>query len=63
MFQWIQITQEEAIELEEQGIIPRQAGYRYQTETGQAMVDEAIVKQFILTKKAGLVLMEKQLLY
>ena len=91
MFRWIQIMQEEANELEGQGIIPRQAGYRYQTETGQAMVeyhvdtcdlfqqrmneetkfggrrsvryesgrmliiwghDEAIVKQFTLTKKS-----------
>jgi hypothetical protein len=39
MFRWIQIMQEEAIQLEGQGITPRQAGYRYQTETGQAMVE------------------------
>ncbi len=39
MFQWIQITQEEPIRLKEQGIISRQAGYPYQTETGHAMVE------------------------
>ncbi len=87
--------------MEEQTIIPRQAGYWYQTETCQSMVeynvdtcdlfqqrmnketkfggkrsvryengrmliiwghDEAIVKQFTLTKIAGPVPMEEQLL-
>ena len=40
MFRWIQVTQEEAQELEEKGIIQQGTGYRYnQPETGHGMVE------------------------
>jgi hypothetical protein len=40
MFRWIQVTQEEAQELEEKGIIQQGNGYRYnQPETGHGMVE------------------------
>ncbi len=40
MFHWIQVTQEEAQELEEKGIIQTGVGYRYnQPEMGHGMVE------------------------
>jgi hypothetical protein len=90
MFRWIQITEKEAIDLETTGALPKQSGYRYESDTGVTMVeyhvdtcdvfqqrmneetkyggrrsirykegkmliiwghDEAIIKQFTLTKK------------
>ncbi len=40
MFRWIQISLQEALELEEEGKIPKQAGYQYHhPESDEAMVE------------------------
>ena len=39
MFRWIQITEKEAIDLETTGALPKQSGYRYESDTGKTMVE------------------------